>query len=402
MWHRVLFAIIPKIYWVAIICGLLLRLIDNFMSLSNTILNLAIALIFIKLSLIIHEIGHLASAKLVGGKPHKMFFGKGHEICRFEIFRIKVIINKVLNGGLALASFYNLNYLKWRYFVFMIGGVLFNFLAAICVYLLFGFNWRDLGAGSEITFATPFIFVNTGLALINLIPFQIKKMGIKIPSDGLSILKLPFKKVDQVKKDINASELFDAFKFYELKEYDKAIEIYEKYIANAANTFFIRLNLSVMYLKTGKFDESFLLLTQLREELVDKKNKPYRALVNNNIAWLYLLKGNIEEADFCSKTAFAIDSNEIHFKGTRGSVLIEKGKIKKGIRMLAPLMDFKLPNSNTLSIAMSLYSGYIALDDFRKAKKHKDFIEHNLNLLELDEIEFWKIICDKSRDTNHI
>jgi len=396
MWHRLLFTIIPKIYWITIFSGILLRFSDNFISLSNIILNLAIALIFIKISIIIHEIGHLVCAKIAGGKPQRMILGKGHEIIRFRIFKIKIIIKKVLKGGFAMASFYKLDNLKLRYFVYIIGGVLFNFLAALSAYMLFDFDWRTLGDKDHINAATSFIFVNTGAGLLNLIPFQIKNMGIIIPSDGLSLLKLPFKKIDQVKKDIDASELFDAFEYYELKEYDKAITIYEKHIMNAENTFFIRLNLSVMYLKKGEFDKSYLLLRELKEELHDKKYKPYRALVNNNIAWVYLLKGKITEADLCSKTAIAIDANEIHFQGTRGAILIEKGEVKKGIKMLTSLIDLKLPNNITLSTAMSLYSGYTTLGDLDKAKKYKDFVEKNTSLLAADDEQYWRIICHKT------
>jgi len=62
-----------------------------------------------------------------------------------------------------------------------------------------------------------------------LLPYRLSYMGIKIPNDGLNIITLPFRKIEKINERINTNNLLDAYEYFELKDYDKAIQIYENY-----------------------------------------------------------------------------------------------------------------------------------------------------------------------------
>jgi tetratricopeptide (TPR) repeat protein len=386
---NVIFTFIPKSYWIGLIFGLVLRLPGGDLVYSNIILSYIFLLIIVKLNVILHEIGHLTFAKIAGGKPRRMVLGRGHEVLRFKFYGTKIVINTPIRGGLAFATFGDLKNLRIRYFFYAAGGLFTNLLVALIVFFIFGFNLDKIDIPSLI------ILSNVLLVIFNLIPYRIDYLGIKLPNDGLSIFNLPSKNIKQIKSLLNADLLMDAYEFYELKEYQKAIEIYEKYLIEDTSQLIVNINLSLMYLKLGKFTESLILLKNIENSLEEKNNKPYKALVFNNLAWTYLIIGDIDSADKYSEMAFSINHKENSYKGTRGSVLIEKGEIDQGISQLINLVDFKYANNQTLPVAMYLCLGCFLKGDKKEENKYFEFVSANKSKLDKDDSHLWERIYQK-------
>ena len=383
---RLILTIFPKFFWIALAFGLLFRFIGGeYYIISNIIINFLLIFISIKAGVIIHEIGHLVFAKIVGGQPRRLVLGNGHEILRFKLLKIKIIVNSPFRGGFAFATFPNQNLLKLRYLFYVSGGFLFNILFAYCVYFFTGLNLDSFSGEYGIDIGTAFIVSNVFLIIITLIPFPVNYMGIKMSNDGLNILKLPFIKREKISKEINTNELLDAFDYFETKEYDKAIEIYERYLKYDEIQTIIKINLSVMYLKKGEYSKALDILLETVDSIDNKQNKKYKALVYNNIAWIYLITGEIEKADSYSEKAFNLVPKEKSFQGTRGSVLIEKGEIDNGVSMLADLVDFKFINSQTMTAAMYLGFGYFLKKNTKKQNKYLNFVENNIDKLDNDD-----------------
>lgn len=393
---RLIYTLIPKSYWIGLIIGLLIRIPGGeYIILSNIILNFLSIMVFTKIGVILHEIGHLLFAKIVKGQPRRLILGNGHEVTRFKLLNIKVVINTPFRGGFAFATFKNQSFLKWRYLFFVSGGFLSNLILVFLIYQLFGFNLDSLSGEYGVDPATAFIFSNLILIILTLIPYKVTYLGIKMPNDGQNMLMLPFKKLDKLKERINTNDLLDAYEYFEAKDYDKAIKIYESYLKTDISQLIVKINLSVMYLKKGDYLKSLDTLNSITELLDDKKNKGYKALVDNNKAWLYLIIIDIDNADRCSKIAIDLVPKEKNFQGTRGSVLIEKGEIEQGINMLTTLVDFKFVNSQTLCAAMFLCLGYNKLDNNKEVLKYHDFVNRNIGKLDIDEIKIWGSITDR-------
>jgi len=326
-----------------------------------------------------------------------MILGNGHEICRFNIFKIKLIINTQMRGGFAISDFQSKFFLRVKYFIRALGGVLFNFISAFLAYKFFGFDFESLSGKNGIDLSTSFILPNVLLAAFNLIPYRISYQGVKIPNDGLNLLKIPFEEIKKLEKNIKAYDLFEAFEYYESKEYDRAIKIYEEYLSYDNKELAVIMNLSIMYIKKGNYDKALSLLKDNENLLNIKKNKNYRALYYNNLAWIYLIKQEIENADEYSKKAIELNSKENIFQGTRGAVLIENGKIVEGINILKKLVDFNFPNGKTLSAAIFLNYGYYLNRNIKKEEEMMNFISLNFNKLDLDEIELWEKIKERKK-----
>lgn len=385
-------ALFPLTYWVILGIAFLLKIPDGFTILSNLIINIVMTLLFIRIGVIFHEIGHLLFAKLTKGNPKRMILGRGHEVHRFEFSKIRIIINNQFKGGFAMANFDDKRYIKLRRFIYTAGGAITNFILAYVVLLIFNFDFAFITGEHGINIYSAFIFANVFIGFFSLIPYNLNYQGIKIPTDGLKLLIILFRKNEYLEEEIDQNEFFEAFELFELKEYDKAIAIFERYSKIKNTSFMAKLNLAIIYLKKGKFDSSLEMHINCLESLSDEKNNKFKALVNNNLAWIYLLKQDYSKADLHSKISFSINQNEINFQGTRGSSLIEIGKVKRGINLLEPLFDFRYPNSQTLSASMYLFYGFYILHDDKKKSKYLDFILKNASLLDKDENHLWNHI----------
>ena len=62
-----------------------------------------------------------------------------------------------------------------------------------------------------------------------------------------------------------------------------------------------------------------------------------RAMVKNNLAWVDIMLGThdaLDEADAMSEAAYKAFTRMPYFMGTRGAVLIERGRIEDGIKLV--------------------------------------------------------------------
>jgi tetratricopeptide (TPR) repeat protein len=225
--------------------------------------------------------------------------------------------------------------------------------------------------------------------LISILPYHTKSLGIRIPSDGLGIIKLPFQNTSQIIDKLNNYDLFEAIEYFYQKNYDKSIEILENNTEKLKNNILIKHNLSLMYLKKGFYAKSFELLNNIVDSIEEKKNSPYKAIVYNSLAWNSLIQQDIDNADKYSKIAYHLDPDNRNFKGTRGSVFIELGIFDKGLFLLKGLVDFKYPNYQSLCAAIYLCLGYYLINNVKESKMYYEFVESYLSNLDKEVFDLW-------------
>lgn len=394
---RLFFTFIPKFYVIGLIFGLLIRLAGgDYIIISNVMVNIILFLLFVKLGIILHEIGHLVFAKGVKGTPRWIFLGKGHEVLKHQYRNIKIVINTSLREGRVYTTFDNVNNIKLRYLFYVSGGFLTNLILAFIFYFFFGFNHHSFFGEYGIDIASSFIAANVYLAIQALIPLNTRHFGLKQPSDGLIIFTLPFTKAEKIKVSLNKNELLDALEHYQNKEYDKALKIYEKYLETDDSQIVVMLNLSTMHMKLGNLEKSFELLHNLEGTIDEKQNRSFRPLVYNNLAWLNLIRQEAENADKYSKMALKLNRNNKAFQGTRGSVLIETGDIEQGLFYLNNIVDYRYVDNDTLAAAIYLSYGYNLNGNQKEEKRNVDFVLDNIKELDKDLQMIWNIICKKT------
>lgn len=387
--QRIFFALFPLGYWIVIAVGVAFHFLPAGSQLGNVLINLGAFLLLFKVAVIIHEAGHLIAAKAVGGTPRRVVLGKGHELFRTKLFNIRVVINSSFLGGQAYASFEKPGFLKLRYGVFIAGGVLLNVILALAVTPVFEMSFSD-HSGEVVTSIPYAIFLSNAAMLVNLIPYYTSIAGMKVPTDGLALLKLPFTKLGEVERGIDINLLWDGQEFLEQKDYESAWNVLQEYLARYPDTKALSMHLSLILLKTGRIQESLDECLKLLNHLEDQQVKRFTGHIYNQIAWTYLVLNDINQADHYSALAIKAIPNESFVQGTRGTVLIEKGTLDEGMNLLLDNMDFKYVNSITKAAAIYLMLAYHIRGDVTERNKYLQFIQTNDSSLEKDERILYK------------
>lgn len=382
--YRVFFTLFPRWYWILIAFGILLNFIDGLSQLGNVLVNLGSFLLAFKAAVIIHEVGHLLAAKAVGGIPRRIVLGKDHELYRTKIFEIRLIINSSFLGGYAYASFHQPRFLKLRYGFYIVGGVLLNVLFAIALYTFFDLKLRNLN--DEVSIALPFvIFLANATMLLNLMPYHTRLLGVKVPTDGLALLKLPFTKLKEIRKQLDTNLIFEGHEHLDKKEYQSAWDLFTAYQSKYPDSKVLSLNLAFILLKTGQLEKSIEECRKLLDSINEAQTRPYTALIYNQLAWTYLVLNDTKQADYFSALAIKSAPNENQIRGTRGAVLVEKEMTAKGMTLLFHSMDFRFVNSDTLAAAIYLMLGYHLKHQPTESNKYLQFVKANEDKLESDD-----------------
>lgn len=391
--RNILRTFIPKGYLITVVVALFFVLIGGeYVVLANIAFNILLFLFGVQLAVFVHEIGHLMFAKFVGGTPRRMILGKGHKVFQKEFYGVKVTLNSTFNSGLAYAAFDNLKFIRIKLFIFTCGGFVFNFIIACVLFLLFDFSTK---ASEGIHFASAIGIANLLVGISTLVPHYASYQGLRLYSDGLSILRIPFHKKSKLVELSSVNELLDAYDLFEAKKYEEAIEIYELFQSKSEGSKKANLNLSIAYMKLGKFQKALELMEELLPLIEEEPFNRYKNLIYNGLAWEYLLLNRLDEADLFSKLAYEAEPNNEHIRGTRASVLIEKGNLEEGKNLILNDVDFNFPNNQTISAAIYLGLLFSKQGDCKKAMKYIRFVDNNIELLDVDERILYDRVVEK-------
>ena len=380
---KILFAIIPKGYWIILAISIMFVLLGTqYTALSNIGINFLLFLIGYKIAIFIHEIGHLSFAWLARGTPKRLVLGRGHKIAETRFKGIKVILNNNVNSGLAYAAFDDLRFIRLKLLVYISGGFLTNFLIAGILYKMFDFTTN---ATDAIHPASALGIANLFAGISVLIPRHSFYQGLRLSSDGLAILKIPFHKKAHLLELSSANEFLDGMDLFESKKYKEAIDIFEKLLVKTEGSKLANINLSTAHMKLGNYEKAVALMEEVLPMVNEQPYKDYKNYIYNGIAWVYLIMNRLEEADKYSEFAYSENRNSEHIRGTRASVLIEKGHFRDGINLLINDVDFNFPNNQTLAAAIYIGLAFHELNEPLNAEQYVTFVEENLGLLDADE-----------------
>lgn len=253
----------------------------------NLLTNLTLFFIFIKVSTIIHEFGHIQFAQWAGGIPKRIMLGTGHEIYRGELKGIKIILNSIPMGGSAQAIFPADKQNSWRYAIYYAGGVLLNMTVAGLLILIFGYNELFPFSAQRVDIAGVLIYSNA-IAILNLLPFYVTRNGLKIPTDGLALLKLLFTSEYKKSFGLKAELWYEAYEHMENRAYDSAEEIFIQLNRENPDNPMLIYNVSTVCLKKANWGEALKYLDTLENRLHEDSLKSIKGLVYNNLVGLPL------------------------------------------------------------------------------------------------------------------
>jgi len=327
----------------------------------------------------------LLAATLVGGLPRRITLGLGHKMLATNIRGIKLVLNSIPLGGRAWADFVQTNFTKWKFGFYVAGGVMSNVLVALLVYLPFGFDPGYLAGTTGVDIPSAIIAANL-IGVINLFPFYSNAYGERTASDGLMLLQLLFDFNGKFKRMASLTDIHEAMEYFENKQYDKAYDIFQQYIQTSPDIKALMLmNIGAIHIRKGQVDEALKILDDIEKDIHSKPFRKWKGYFYNNMAWVYLLKNNIEQAFAYASQAMKAMSNNSFVRGTYGCVLIEKGELVKGMRLLFKNMDFNYPNNTTLTASIYLMLAFQRRGDVKSRDLHLSFVKKHVDSLDLDE-----------------
>lgn len=351
-----------------------------------------------KVATVIHEAGHLMVAHWVGATPKRMTLGSGHEVHRTTWRNIKIVLKSNPVGGMAMAIFKDMPWLKLRFIAFSLGGVLFNVLSATVVYLLFGYRSSFMVGEQGIDVASAFIFVNA-LNLVNLVPFVSSFQGYAQPTDGLLVWQIIFRSHEKNFEGIEyAEDFFQAFEHIEDGNNDQAHKICLRLLEKRPNDINVLSILSTVQIRKLQLDEALQNLKKIEAEMNTKKLAKKRGMIFNNMAWIYLLKNDIVEAYHYSTQAIKLLPKNLYVEGTYGCVLVERGDVDIGVQWLLLHTSWKHVNNETLTASIYLALAYHLKKDFATRDKHAQRVNANLDKINKESLLLWDRCKSKMSD----
>jgi len=304
------------------------------------LLHLLTLLVFNRINIIFHEYGHVVFGRIVGVKTLKLYFGKGRLLKDTYIFGIRTIINRKLKGA---QTYFELseNDNRFKAFVRISGGILTHLLLCIIIYVLFGFDAKNLYHGNYFDMSSIFLISNLFILLGTIIPSYGYVMGIKIPNDGLSLLKIMFEKKYIIENSHNNGVLKQASELMQNENYHECLPIMKKLVEQYPEDIMLLINISVCQIECLEPAQAIQTLEKCLDYKDSKKEKP---LILNNMADAYLMlntQESITKAHKFMKAVMEEQSDFNPFLGTLGGVLIMMGNYKEALLKMKPAFQLR-------------------------------------------------------------
>jgi tetratricopeptide (TPR) repeat protein len=373
-------------------------LVDHSGSLSK-VWYLLIFMLFLYLNVYIHEFGHAMTGILLGFQIKRLLIGVGRELIRFRIGRSVIIINWSLSGGVTHWGKVPTKHLKPRFALLILGGILAQAIAVLICWFVLDVSTWELVMIENVFYPHLFIYSNLLLMGVNLFPWKYNYMGIKLPTDGLQLMKLPFWKEQDIQNILSAGKIMDGYEQYEQKNYPEAERLFRECIIAYPKTVLPRINVAAALIKQGKVREC---IEVLEEAVLPNQKEPLLFFLYNNLAWAHLIsytEKDLQKADEYSSQAYLLNSKHRNVLGTRACVLIEQGAIEDGLLLLKKVVNFKAPIDNKLNDPvgfMYLAYGYYLMENHRRVRHCIEKLEKYSQTLEPDFMIAYRHIIQRT------
>lgn len=337
------------------------------------------------LSIVVHELAHAAAAKLLGGTPYCILIGQGKPWAQFRFLGMRWIVRGPPQGGFTGFALHGTRWFRLRAWLVIAAGPLTHVLwiaLALCV-------WQ-LAEGA--TSGWPRIWLRSGsigfavlqaiLLAYNVWPREWPSQYGTNPSDGMHLLKIPRMSVAELEEQLaghRSTQLyFDCWRAFESHDHDQAHE-YALQMPDSEKFRPVReLTLAIAEWPLRGVNASCERLAALLDDL--EQDHELRPHVLNAMGWFLTITGQpevLERAEAMAREALDHDPNDPGFVGTLGSVLVAKGELADGRRLLERARRVNPPFGRALN------SCFLALADLQDGD-HKGAAAHLGTAREID------------------
>jgi hypothetical protein len=292
-----------------------------------------------------HELAHAAIGRLLGVRVFGVTVGFGPVIFCRRIFGINWEARLwPLGGGTMMASPPQKNS-RWRIFgaVFagpILHGVLIFAAMAVLAFLLILRVWFKVDTSTVSFWIILFLTCNLLLVIFNLLPVKAATPSGQLGTDGWQLFHLAFQKPDEQEIQDQSYYVMEALDGLRRSDSGAALRWIEQGLVNYPDQPTLRNVQAAALIETERYSEAREVLRSLLSS-EETKNTPFKFLLYNNIAYADLLLKNpdlLPEAEKFSADAYRQMWWMPEIVGTRGTVLVEMGKLEEGMGLLREAM----------------------------------------------------------------
>ena len=301
--------------------------------------NVLLMLALLPIVVLLHELGHVASARLAGVSSNTIVMGTGKHVRQLRLGRLRILVTDKLRIGCSLLSEYPRRRSKLRLALIYSGGILAHLLIIGTTFSIRGGN-MTIFPPNNIDIAWSFSASNAYALVMALLPLRWRVGESRVPSDGLRLITLPFmnqKKLAELEVSTYGTKVFEKLLDGKIETAQQDLERLVEQHPEASQ---LRLLLIHIYTHSLKFDKAIINL----RELIDRDKKTGEdPVVLNLLSWNLLLSdmsANLSEAEKHAVRAYRIRvSPEI--TNTVAIIRVLKGESAQAEALLAAISDSK-------------------------------------------------------------
>jgi tetratricopeptide (TPR) repeat protein len=353
--------------------GVVVSLLNPTFFVGSLLLNLALLELFVFLSTILHECGHILAARIAGLRVFGIEIGFGRYVADFWLGGLRWQFRALPFGGFAYAAPRTTAYYRLRNSVFILGGPLVNLmLVALSIGSTFDGEKRLYEALSQgLSPVAVLFFANAGLLLYSVCPAEFTTARGKIANDALLLWRTWRTSKSEIEKASLVWHYWEAEHCRSQRKFSEA----ETWIANGLeqypNNFVLESQRALLLDAKGEFLAGF----ELSEKLLARSNEfpTYEPILLNNVAYFGVCTRNphlLERADVTSREALDRMPWLACIKGTRGAVLLRLGRCDEALKLLREAFT---AHDDRISRALSacwLAEAYLRMDEPTQAKRY--------------------------------
>lgn len=278
-----------------------------------------------------HELGHAVVGRLTGFKVFQITVGIGLRVFVRRIGRTVLVVRAVPAGGLTSLNTTSRSLYRFRLWLSVAAGP-----AVSALIFAVAFRWQPAPDGVAAAVRTAVLVTSGWLLVTNLLPRH--RPGVYASmSDGWQLITIPRLPASEIEQRMLQHQALDAIAVRQQVggDLDLAADVRSRLQAAAAGG---DRKTALVALAVLLADHDWPGAVRLARETLATMNPgdPEYPTMANALAWSLLVSDDPTgaEADHNSDVAYRLDASG-PVAGTRGSVLIELGRIDEGIPLVA-------------------------------------------------------------------
>jgi hypothetical protein len=290
------------------------------------------------LVVVLHELGHFLSARLLKLEAYLVTLGEGPEMWRGKIVGVPVHMRGWPTSGMTYIGSGSLRFLRLRVWLTVLMGPATNILLLL-VAIAF---WEPVVRLVSVNVATLWVLFNALVALISLVPFRSRQLGRTVRSDGLQLLLVPFKSRADLETYLLAGPILSALELFKDSDYEGARGACIAGLERLPGNPVLIIALSATCINLQDFDAAVSVLQPLYDSSVSLAPESRAAILNNLALAMWLRHSNpaegkeraLQRADSLSEQAYLMYPCVLAYRSTRALLLVANNRSTEALTLL--------------------------------------------------------------------